>query len=40
MATFALRELTLFTFEYFKDTNARQDRTHTQKSERIKRKNK
>ena len=31
MATFALRELTLFTFEYFKDTNARQDRKHTHK---------
>ena len=31
MATFALRELTLFTFEYFEDTNARQDRTHTHK---------
>ena len=31
MATFALRELTLFTFEYFKDTNARQDRTHRHK---------
>ena len=28
---FALRELTLFTFEYFEDTNARQDRTHTHK---------
>ena len=32
MATFALRELTLFTFEYFKDTSARQDRrTHRHK---------
>ena len=33
------RELTLFTFEYFKNTKARQDRTHTHtKSERMKRK--
>ena len=31
IAKFALRELTLFTFEYFKDTNARQDRTHKHK---------
>ena len=31
MATFALGELTLFTFEYFEDTNALQDRTHTHK---------
>ena len=31
MVAFVLRELTLFTFEYFKDTNARQDRTHRHK---------
>ena len=27
----SFRELSLFTFEYLKDTNARQDRTHTHK---------
>ena len=27
----SFRELTLLTFEYFKNTNARQDRTHTHK---------